>query len=669
MKSIRPKIILVDDNMTHLDTGKNILKDLYTVFPAPSAVKLFEILENVIPDLILLDIEMPEMSGYEVIRKLKANERFAEIPVIFLTAKIDVSSESEGFDLGAADYVVKPFSPPLLLKRIENQLLIVNRTKELKEALQEAKRASQAAEDASLAKGSFLANMSHEIRTPMNAIIGMVKIAEKTDEVDKLKYCLSNIENSSTHLLGLINDILDMSKIEAGKLELENTPLNIEKMLVKVCNLIIEKTEQKNIKFNIVLCAGMRMHYIGDELRLSQVITNLLSNAVKFTPENGKIELTVDEIETEKDYSVLRFSVKDTGIGMTKEQMDRLFTAFEQATSSTTRQYGGTGLGLTISKRIVEKMDGRIWAESESGKGSEFIFEVKLLRPEQQGGPIIYGNIRPSDVKLLIVDPDKKVREYFKSITASFGILDSYEAENVEQAVDSALRARNMENPYDIIFVDHTLADENGIDFIRNSGVRLDKNNVVVMTSFLNWNKIEESVHGIGVKRFIPKPLFPSAILDSINEVISGAVKNLDIQSENIMEEAPDFSNITLLLAEDVEINREIFIALLEDTNINIEHAENGLAAVNKFKDDPDKYDLIIMDVQMPELDGYGATRAIRAIGTERAKTIPIVAMTANVFKEDMDKCLDAGMNDHLAKPIQVNAVVEKIKYYCHPGE
>jgi CheY-like chemotaxis protein len=394
-----------------------------------------------------------------------------------------------------------------------------------------------------------------------------------------------------------------------------------------------------------------------------------LTNAVKFTPAKGKIELTVTELQTEKDFSVLRFSVKDTGIGMTEEQMKRLFTAFEQATSSTTRQYGGTGLGLNISKSIVEKMDGRIWVESEPAKGSEFIFEVKLQRPDQQCGPIIYGNIRPSDVRLLIVDPDEEAREYFKSIIKSFGIIHADEAENVKQAVHSAVTAKDLETPYDIIFVDHTLADESGIEFIRNSGVKLDKNNIVVMTSFLNWNKIEESVHGIGVYRFIPKPLFPSAILDSINEVISGAVKNLDIQSENIMEEAPDFSNITLLLAEDVEINREIFIALLEDTKINIDLAENGLIAAEKFKENPDKYDIIIMDVQMPEMDGYEATRTIRAAGTDRAKTIPIVAMTANVFKEDVSKCLEAGMNDHLAKPIQVNAVVDKIKHYCGYSE
>ena len=548
---------------------------------------------------------------------------------------------------------------------IDDLTEMIDLQEKLKSALEEANMASQIAEEASQAKSNFLASMSHEIRTPMNAIIGMTQIAAKTDEIDKLKYCLMNIGNSSTHLLGLINDILDMSKIEAGKLELDHAPLNIEKMLVNVCNLFIEKTEQKNIKFNIILGTGMRLHYIGDELRLSQVITNILSNAVKFTPEKGKIELTAKEVLKENDYSILRFSVKDTGIGITPDQIERLFSAFEQAESSTTRRFGGTGLGLAISKSIVEKMDGSIWAKSEPGVGSEFFFEVRLKRPEQQRSAILYGNIRPADVKLLVVDADTEARDYFSSIVHSFGITNIDEADTIEAAVELALKAKNLYKPYDIVFVDYKFADDNGIDIFSKSGIHLDKNNVVMMTSFMSWNKVENSVNNIGVNRFVPKPLFPSAILNVINEIIGGAAKNLDIKSENIMEGAPDLSGITLLLAEDVAINREVFFALLEETKVSIDVAENGLIAVEKFRDNPYKYDVIIMDVQMPEMDGYNATRTIRSLNTKRAKTIPIIAMTANVFKEDVEKCLSSGMNDHLAKPIEVDEVLKKIAIYC----
>jgi len=520
------------------------------------------------------------------------------------------------------------------------------------------------AREASDAKGEFLSKMSHEIRTPLNAIIGMTQIASKTEELERLKYCLKSIENSSAHLLGLINDILDMSKIEAGKLELDHVPMNIEKMLIRVCNLVIERIELKDIAFSIILGLNMRTRYVGDELRLSQVIINLVSNAVKFTPVGGKIELFVSEAETGDDYSVLRFSVKDTGIGMTKEQMSRLFNAFEQAQTGTARLFGGTGLGLAISKNIVEKMNGRIWVESEPDKGSRFFFEVTLERPEYQNGAVIYGNIKPADLRLLIVGPDAAEKEYFRSITERFGVACIDEADNIAQAVDMAIRAREERKPYDAAFIDHTLATAKNIEYITNTSFIMNTDNIVIMTTFLNWNKIENTLRNIGITRFIAKPLFPSSVLNAINEIVGGAAKNLDISSEKTAD-ASDFSRISLLLAEDVEINREIFFALLEDTGARIDSAENGLEAKEMFERDPDRYDMIIMDIQMPVMDGLASTRAIRALDIARAKSIPIIAMTANVFKEDVDRCIGAGMNDHVGKPVEVDAILNLIKLYC----
>ena len=520
-----------------------------------------------------------------------------------------------------------------------------------------------AAEAAGQAKSDFLSKMSHEMRTPMNAIIGMAQIAAKTEEVEKLKYCLSNIENSSTHLLGLINDILDMSKIEAGKLELDSAPFNLEKMLIKVCGLIVEKAERKKLKLKIDLSPKMRMHYIGDELRLSQVITNLISNSVKFTPENGRIELKVKEIHREKDHSVLLFSVKDTGIGMTKEQMGRLFTAFEQAEKGTTRKFGGTGLGLAISKSIVEKMGGRIWAESKPGKGSNFLFDAKLERPEQPAGAVLYGNTRPSDIKMLVVEADADTRKHFKRIVNGFGV-GADEAETVKQAVAMAAAARDTQRPYDIVFADQSVADESNLEYLQSAKYSIRKDSVVVLTSFLNWNKIESKLRTFGITKFVSTPFFASSILDAINEVLSGEVRHTGPKPENAGAN-PDFSEVTLLLAEDVEINRDIVCALLEDTKVNIDSAENGRIAVDMFKAAPDKYDLIFMDLQMPEMDGYEATSIIRGLDLPRAKSVPIIAMTANAFKEDIDKCLECGMNGHLAKPIDINAVMESIAKHC----
>ena len=569
----------------------------------------------------------------------------------------------------------------------EREMELRRRDEQISEAMKEAELANKA-------KSNFLANMSHEIRTPMNAILGMTQIASKTNDMDKLKYCLSNIENSSAHLLKIINDILDMSKIEAGKLELDNTPLNIEKMLIRVCDLVIEKVEQKDISFNIVLGRNMRMHYIGDELRLSQVITNLFSNAVKFTPVGGRIELRAHEAETGDGYSVVRFTVKDTGIGMTEEQIGRLFTAFEQAESGTSRKFGGTGLGLAISKIIIEKMGGRIWVESEPGNGSQFHFEVRLERPEYQNGAVIYGNIKPSDLRLLIIDPDVDEREYLKAITNKFGITNIDFADSVAEAVDRAISARENHSPYDVAFVDHALISEKGLEYIRNSSFKIDKNNVIVMTTFLNWNKIEASLKNVGVTRFIPKPLFPSSILNTINEIVGGKTKNIDITADTAktgtgngngngrlrredeegaepfesFESFEQFAGRCILLAEDIEINREIVGALLEPTLLSIDYAETGGEAVKMFAENPGKYELIFMDIQMPEMDGLEATRRIRALDVPKAQTIPIIAMTANAFKEDVVKCLDAGMNGHLGKPLDFDDVLNKLRTYLLNG-
>ena len=431
------------------------------------------------------------------------------IPIVKSAAKIMYNGKQA---------VLETFTDISGLKKAEEQLRLMKIT-----------------EQANQAKSDFLSRMSHEMRTPMNAIIGMTKIAGNSEDISKLKYCLSIIGVSSEHLLGIINDILDMSKIEAGKLVLENAPMNIEKMLMKVRTIICDTMEKKKQKLNVVLAKDMPQDYIADDLRLSQVLTNLLSNAVKFTPEHGEITLTVEKTGEQGNMATLRFSVADTGIGMTEDQIAHLFNAFEQLDGSISRKYGGTGLGLAISKSIVEKMGGRIWAESEPGAGSTLVFEVMLERPSR------------------------------------------------------------------------------------------DKNSA------------SESV------RESPQTETKTAV--------------------------PDLSGVNAILVEDVEINREIFIALLEPTRMSIDIAENGLIAVNKFKDNHEKYDIVIMDIQMPEMDGYQATRTIRQMDVPKAKTIPIIAMTANAFKEDIEHCLACGMNDHLAKPIDEKLVIEMITRYSRREE
>jgi len=392
-------------------------------------------------------------------------------------------------------------------------------TIKLKEALQKATVASKA-------KGEFLSNISHEMRTPLNAIIGMTEIGKNSGDLEKKDHAFNRIDEASTHLLGIINDVLDMSKIEANKLELSFVDFNFEKMLRRVVNVVSFRVDAKKQNLSMNMSSDVPKTLIGDDQRLAQVIANLLGNAVKFTPENGSISLDARLEKEEGGLCTIKISVSDTGIGLSTEQQAKLFQSFQQAESSTARKYGGTGLGLAISKNIVEMMGGRIWVQSEPGKGAVFTFTVKLKRGK-----------------------------------------DEYPgAEEQEEA----------------------------------------------------------KVH-----RF------------------DGAYKGR-----------------RLLLAEDVEINREIVLTLLEPTLLEIECAENGTQAVSMFAEAPEKYDIILMDIQMPEMDGYEATRRIRALDIPAAKKIPIVAMTANVFREDIEKCLEAGMNDHLGKPLDINAVMEKLHTY-----
>ncbi len=392
-------------------------------------------------------------------------------------------------------------------------------------------------EEESMSKSSFLARMSHEMRTPMNAIIGMTGIAQSSGDPDRVRYCLVKISDASSHLLGVINDVLDMSKIEAGKLELSETDFLFSAMLRQVETVVAYKIEEKQQRFTIDVAPDVPPALVADRQRLAQVITNLVSNANKFTPEGGEIRLAVTRLHDEGGLCVLQTEVADNGIGISEEQRGRLFNSFEQADGSISRKYGGTGLGLAISKRIVELMGGAIRAESEPGNGSRFIFTFR----------------------------------------AGIG---------------------SAEKP--ALFAEQTSGQTAG----------------------------QKSSMG---------------------------------KTEN---QALPFAGKRILLAEDVEINREILITLLEDTGVVFDCAENGLAACEMFAATPGAYDMIFMDIHMPEMDGYEATKRIRAMTAPQAKTIPIVAMTANVFREDIEKCLAAGMNSHVGKPLELEEVLAAMKKY-----
>jgi PAS domain S-box-containing protein len=524
----------------------------------------------------------------------------------------------------------------------------------------EMARQQAEAEAANRAKSSFLATMSHEMRTPMNAIIGMTSIGKNAESIERKNYALDKIENAAMHLLSVINDVLDISKIEANKLELAPVEFNLERMLQKIVNIINFRMDEKHQKFTVNVDRNIPRFVIGDDHRLSQVIMNLLSNAVKFSPENGEIDLDVSLIGEENGICELRIEVSDNGIGISPEQKAKLFNAFQQADSGISREFGGTGLGLSISKHIVELMGGKIRVESEFGKGSCFIFTVKVERGEKNIASMLAPGIKWENLRILVVDDERGICTYFEDLLGQLGL-------NCRTAIDGFDAFKTIEEygTFDIYFIDWRMPGMDGMELTRKIKVH-DQNrpSVVVMISSVDWTVIKDTALDAGVSKYILKPLFSSAIIDCINECLgldNSGDDEIDVNTSG------KFARKKLLIVEDVEINREIMISLLEDTGINIECAQNGLEAVEMVAASPDKFDIILMDVQMPKMDGFEATRLIRALTVQRIKNLPIIALTAHVFKSDVEDCLAAGMNDHIGKPLDIEDVMNKLNKYLIP--
>jgi len=537
---------------------------------------------------------------------------------------------------------------------IANALLRHDMTQKLESTLAKAQVGSKA-------KSEFLSNMSHEIRTPMNAIIGMTHIAQAAHSIERKDYALGKIEDASSHLLSIINDILDMSKIEAGKLELHPVTFVFEEMLKKVINIINFRVVEKHQKLSVFIDDKMPRILICDDQRLAQVITNLLSNAVKFTPEHGTVSLDTKLLEDKNGICEIQFSVTDTGIGISEEQQARLFKPFEQAESDTARKYGGTGLGLTISKQIIELMSGNVSVLSEPGAGSTFTFTIHAEKPEAETESDLLSvyNVGTEPIRILIVDDDEDILEYFADTAMRFNI-------SCDKAGGSEEAIALLENgkKYDICFIDWNMPGMDGIELSRRIKEIDREESVIIMISSIEWPEIADKANAAGINSFLPKPIFPSAFIECINKYLS--VDLLNDKQNNKSEKVDRFWGYRVLLAEDVEINREIVIALLEPTLLEIDCAKTGAEAVRMFCEEPEKYNIIFMDLQMPEMDGFEATRTIRALDSEKAKTIPIVAMTANVFKEDIENCLAVGMNDHIGKPLDSSTVMQILRRHLY---
>ncbi|MCR5397171.1 MAG: response regulator [Lachnospiraceae bacterium] len=521
--------------------------------------------------------------------------------------------------------------------------------------------ALKTAEEASKAKTTFLSSMSHEIRTPMNAIIGLDALALNDPDIsDSTKDYLEKIGSSAQHLLSLINDILDMSRIESGRMVLKNEEFTFSKLIEQINVIFSSQCQEKGLDYNCVIEGHLKDYYIGDSVKLRQVLINILGNAVKFTPTGGKVELLIKKTGGFDGRSALQFQVSDTGIGMSKEYLPKIFDTFSQEDAGATNKYGSSGLGMAITKNIVEMMNGDIQVESEKNVGTVFTINLTLMDSERSLEDDEDMEIHPRDMKVLVVDDDPLACEQAKLVLSQAGIV----AESVESGSDAmelVKLSQARQEPYNLIIVDWQMPEMDGVETSRQIRTVIGRDTAVIILTAYNWDDIYEEAISAGVDSFIAKPLFTENLLNEIKKVIKK--KHLDKGEK----EKVNLEGRRVLLAEDVDINAQIMMEVLGMRHIEAEHAVNGKVAVEMYKSQPDGYyDAILMDMRMPEMDGLEATKIIRAMEKPDAKEIPIIALTANAFDEDVQQSLQAGLNAHLSKPIEPDVLFETLEKLIH---
>ncbi|WP_420265894.1 response regulator [Candidatus Magnetominusculus dajiuhuensis] len=548
--------------------------------------------------------------------------------------------------------------------QIQDITTMVSREQLLRHQTDLLEAAKEAAFSANKAKGDFLANMSHEIRTPMNAIIGMTHLLFKTPLDEKQLDYLSKVQSSAKSLLGIINDILDFSKIEAGRLEIENIPFHLDEVLHNISDLITIKTDEKNLEFCFSIAKNVPLVLIGDPLRLGQILTNLANNAVKFTSE-GEIIIHIGAEQVTDESVYLHFSVKDTGIGLTRQQIGNLFQAFSQADTSTTRYYGGTGLGLSISKRLVEMMGGRIWVKSEPGVGSTFHFTALFTRQNAERRRFRLPKDEYVGLRVLLADDNPASRDILKDTLSSF----SFRVTPVASGKEALAELKQQEdNPYDLVFVDWKMPQMDGIETIMEINKLLPQSKIpkIIMVTAYGREEVLNAAKGVPMDSFLIKPVSLSVMYDTILSVFGDDATRTGYTSalaEKEIEGLDKLRGARVLLVEDNDINRQVATELLEAKGFSVETAVNGAEAVAAVS--ANTYHAVLMDIQMPVMDGYEATRAIRA--KKEFRDIPIIAMTANVLSGDSEKCIAAGMNDHIGKPFEPAALYSTLVRWIQP--
>lgn len=552
----------------------------------------------------------------------------------------------------------------------DEQFIIVgfmNVNDEIRDAMTNSEALSEAlslAEQANKAKTSFLSGMSHEIRSPMNAIIGLDTLALKNDHLDyETRDYLEKIGESARHLMSLINNILDISRIDSGRVSLRQESFSLRSMLKEINSMAMSWCNNKGLDYEYRILNEPMDSLRGDEIKLKEVLTKILSNAVTFTPAPGNVTLTVEQTAEFGDQSTLLFCIKDTGIGMDKDFIPRIFDPFNQEDDSRKTGYDSTGLGMAITKSMVDMMNGSINVESEKGIGTEFAVTI-TFRHSNHNTADQNARINPDDLSILVVDDNPIEAEHTKTVLKEAGIqADS--CTSGQEALLMMESAKTRQKPYNLVLMDWNMPGMNGLETSNEIQKLYDTDCTIVILSVYDWDDIKEEARRVGIDNFLAKPLDAANVLDQLERIARRT--NMAIFKD---KNKANLAGRRILLAEDIELNAEIMIDILEMENMKVDHAENGKIATEMFKDSPiGTYGAILMDVRMPEMDGLEASRVIRAMDREDARKIPIIALTANAFDEDVQRSLQAGMSAHLTKPIEPDLLLRVLSELIYEAE